>query len=880
MTGREGETLMPDGSASSSKPRGAGEPGSPRSPHGIDRDATHSSGSLEFSPVKSGPMSDLREMYEVGRAVGKGGYAVVYKGTRRDDGTRVAIKQVDLHEMSERKRLRCLREVQLLGNLRHPGIVEMYDSFLDDEKLCIVFEWAAGGDLKRLLRKHLAAGALLDEGTVWRTFRQIAAAVAHMHERRVMHRDIKPANVLVTANGRCKVADLGLGRQFGSNTVAVDSKVGTPYYVSPEVVKGEPYDWSSDVWSLGCLLYELATLRSPFEMEGANLYAVFQRISTSSWAPLPSHRFSPPLVELVRQMMDPNPRDRPSAREVSRRCEEAVDAFDAIERGKAASGRGVDKSGGTAGGGRGRVRGSDGAAEALCDGLLVLAAESARFRPEFRPRRGTVDALRVCATPAAFLAPAPGDTAGAGFGRVVRIGSWLMKLLGRRGLSLESAIHDIEAREEDHEDHEEDHEEDQEEEEDHEDEDDEDEEEENKDDDEEVGEDGFIDAALLEAGESLAEEKTGSSGDGARERRRRRRRRPRLSRPDGDRKPPPLSALRSEALAPPTAGDARRHAVARDFLRECASLGVDVRYMCERELVRGGGWAATECLLALTLAATTRLDVRPRRCEARAPEGPPGGVPCETIDPPPEEIEEETGWDAGGEGRVGSGSDDDDEFHRDLGFSSPGGGGLDETRAPIEPSVDPRAWRAEAERLTPELVRVGHAARRDWTSRLDAARLAAANFANFANFAELGALVDSMRRDLRDIDAYESRLLERLDAARGAHPADPVRREEETREETVDGTGKRGGVVEEYAASVRAARESSARRRESLAAIESAIRSTRVAEEEARGRERVGAARCREMRRTMEAMEVEMREMETRIEVARSRVARARRTRR
>ena len=332
MMGREGETRA-DGSASSSKPRGAGDPASPRSPHGIDPDATHSSGSLEFSPVKSGPMSDLREMYAVGRAVGKGGYAVVYKGTRRDDGTQVAIKQVDLHEMSERKRLRCLREVQLLGNLRHPGIVEMYDSFLDDEKLCIVFEWAAGGDLKRLLRKRLAAGALLDEGTVWRTFRQIAAALAHMHERRVMHRDIKPANVLVTANGRCKVADLGLGRQFGSNTVAVDSKVGTPYYVSPEVVKGEPYDWSSDVWSLGCLLYELATLRSPFEMEGANLYAVFQRISANSWAPLPSHRFSRPLVELVREMMDPAPCNRPSAREVSRRCEEAVDAFDAIERG-------------------------------------------------------------------------------------------------------------------------------------------------------------------------------------------------------------------------------------------------------------------------------------------------------------------------------------------------------------------------------------------------------------------------------------------------------------------------------------------------------------------------------------------------------------------
>ena len=228
--GREGETRG-DADASSSK---MADPESPRGIHSLPgtADATWSS-SLEFSPVKSGPMSELREMYEVGRAVGKGGYAVVYKGTRRSDGATVAIKQVDLHEMSERKRLRCLREVQLLGNLRHPGIVEMHDSFLDETKLCIVFEWAAGGDLKRFLRKNLAKGILLDEQTVWRTFRQIADAVTHMHERRVMHRDIKPANVLVTQDGRCKVADLGLGRQFGENTIAVDAKVGTPYYVRP-----------------------------------------------------------------------------------------------------------------------------------------------------------------------------------------------------------------------------------------------------------------------------------------------------------------------------------------------------------------------------------------------------------------------------------------------------------------------------------------------------------------------------------------------------------------------------------------------------------------------------------------------------------------------
>eukprot|EP00891_Asterochloris_glomerata_P006403 jgi/Astpho2/6403/Aster-08090 len=85
-----------------------------------------------------------------------------------------------------------------------------------------------------------------------------------MHARRMMHRDIKPGNMFVTYNGTLKVGDLGLSRHLSSRTMQAQSMVGTPYYMAPECIRGHPYDWSSDVWSLGCLLYEMAAMRSPF----------------------------------------------------------------------------------------------------------------------------------------------------------------------------------------------------------------------------------------------------------------------------------------------------------------------------------------------------------------------------------------------------------------------------------------------------------------------------------------------------------------------------------------------------------------------------------------------------------------------------------------
>eukprot|EP00959_Pyramimonas_sp_CCMP1952_P196046 4098930-Pyramimonas_sp.AAC.1 len=169
--------------------------------------------------------------------------------------------------MAPKKRERCLQEVQLLQTLHHPNIISMLDSFIEDNMLIIVFEWALGGDLKRLVRRQMEQRTLLDESVIWGHFiqssrvhyllattevtlgtatqsikfewkgvpcirtlnlgggrLQITGALRFMHSKRIMHRDIKPANVLVTASG-LKLGDLGLGRHFSTHTQEAFSKV-------------------------------------------------------------------------------------------------------------------------------------------------------------------------------------------------------------------------------------------------------------------------------------------------------------------------------------------------------------------------------------------------------------------------------------------------------------------------------------------------------------------------------------------------------------------------------------------------------------------------------------------------------------------------------
>mmetsp|Transcript_24494 Transcript_24494/g.71625 ORF Transcript_24494/g.71625 Transcript_24494/m.71625 type:complete len:518 (-) Transcript_24494:173-1726(-) len=292
--------------------------------------------------------------YVVEKAIGRGHFSVVHRAQRRSDDRRVALKKIKIFDMMDAKaRDRCLKEVQLLQTLEaHPSIIQYLDAFLADNVLYIVFEWAEHGDLRRLLRRAAECSASLREPQIWRYFTQVCDGIRHMHAARVMHRDIKPANIFLAADGRVKLGDLGLGRAFSSQTYEAMSKVGTPLYMSPEVLDGRGYEWKSDIWSLGCLLYELATLRSPFKSQGEkdNLFSLFKKISVGKFAALPD-RYSEQLAALVTWMIQTDPSRRPDIQQTL----DAANAAEALAQEAAAR----PQSGGRSGGGGGGARRDD-----------------------------------------------------------------------------------------------------------------------------------------------------------------------------------------------------------------------------------------------------------------------------------------------------------------------------------------------------------------------------------------------------------------------------------------------------------------------------------------------------------------------------------------
>ncbi|NXC35666.1 NEK4 kinase, partial [Campylorhamphus procurvoides] len=248
------------------------------------------------------------------RAVGKGSYGEVSLARHRQDRKQYVIKKLNLRNASSRERRAAEQEAQLLSQLRHPNIVTYRESWQgQDGHLYIVMGFCEGGDLYHKLKEQ--KGKLLPENQVVEWFVQIAMALQYLHEKHILHRDLKTQNIFLTRTNIIKVGDLGIARVLENQYDMASTLIGTPYYMSPELFSNKPYNHKSDVWALGCCVYEMATLKHAFNAKDMN--SLVYRIIEGKLPPMPKD-YSPQLVEIIQTMLSKKPEERPSVKSILR----------------------------------------------------------------------------------------------------------------------------------------------------------------------------------------------------------------------------------------------------------------------------------------------------------------------------------------------------------------------------------------------------------------------------------------------------------------------------------------------------------------------------------------------------------------------------------
>lgn len=247
------------------------------------------------------------------RILGRGAFGEATLYRRSEDNSLVVWKEVDLNSLSEKQRRDAMNEIVILSVLQHDNIIAYYNHFLDKNTLLIELEYCNGGNLHDLINQQ--KGKLFTEETMIWYFYQIASAVAHIHKAGILHRDIKTLNIFLTKANLIKLGDYGLAKQLGSQYSMAETCVGTPYYMSPELCQGVKYNYKSDIWAVGCVVFELLTLTRTFDATNP-LNLCVKIVQGNRTMEADPDVFSAGLIHLVHQCLDQDPEKRPTAEQI------------------------------------------------------------------------------------------------------------------------------------------------------------------------------------------------------------------------------------------------------------------------------------------------------------------------------------------------------------------------------------------------------------------------------------------------------------------------------------------------------------------------------------------------------------------------------------
>ena len=251
--------------------------------------------------------------FKIGKLLGKGAFGIVLLVKRIIDGQTYAMKQINISQLTDKEKNNALNEIRILASLSHKNIIGYKDAFFDEKSktLNIVMEFADGGDMSKKIKYNLKHGLIFRENIIWNYLIQTLEGLNYLHEKNISHRDLKSANIFLTKSGAIKIGDLNVSKI--AKVGMAYTQTGTPYYASPEIWLDKPYDFKSDIWSLGCILYELCQLKPPFR--GTSLKNLCYNIQRGIYEPIMNF-YSDELRIIIGMMLKTNPNMRPSTSQI------------------------------------------------------------------------------------------------------------------------------------------------------------------------------------------------------------------------------------------------------------------------------------------------------------------------------------------------------------------------------------------------------------------------------------------------------------------------------------------------------------------------------------------------------------------------------------
>ncbi|CAK85248.1 unnamed protein product (macronuclear) [Paramecium tetraurelia] len=255
------------------------------------------------------PLSEYESCYKDIKIIGRGQFGIVYLVQQKSTQKEFAAKKIK-GECSN-------TELDILFRLKHPNIINVYDCFRDENQIILIMDYCQKGDLWNMIQYRILEGK--NRGYIQKVVEQwlvqLLMGLAYIHDNNVIHRDLKSSNILIKEDGQLKIADFGVAKILGGEKMA-KTIAGSPFYLSPEISQGQDYTFSSDLWSLGCILFEMCTLKRAFEGDQFDKEILIQDQIEPTLTDI--RTYSSELVNLIQSLLDVDAQKRPSAKELLR----------------------------------------------------------------------------------------------------------------------------------------------------------------------------------------------------------------------------------------------------------------------------------------------------------------------------------------------------------------------------------------------------------------------------------------------------------------------------------------------------------------------------------------------------------------------------------